>query len=1038
MAKKTINLGTPNGKDGDVIRDAFGKVNDNFNELYALTGGTAADLKELAQDYAAPMFTGGSHTSISASYDDINNKINLAFIGSSLNQSLIPSINSDGTTGFDLGSPIKQWRSLYVSEGTIFLGGTPLSVDESGNILIDGTIYGGGIGFSGSYNDLSDKPTIPSGNSLDGENISISADTSLDLDAGGNINITAGVENDVYVVAADFDVTVNDDIRLTANDVFSLRNTSTVDPITIITDYNISEHTWSFNSNGSLTFPDNTVQSTAFTGTANIARDIENETSVEIKVNLTDSTTRIWRFGEDGDLVFPDGSTQTTAYIGSTTGDLTITIPGNPYKGFGARYGRVYNNGSSNELTVSKIVIYKQAADTASTIDPTGSEDNFAVTGLSASDVVAMFILYGDTNGAKDISTLRTFAQTAIDTVILNGGVQGSVNTISAMRSAFYTNIGTLTAAAGGLVANFQFYTTFKDVDPLTPTTGGSGTGFKLYSLERNQSTGIITMSGYDSGLNYQVNDVIVVPGNAITNGTTPENNISITITQVGASGEILDYTVSGNILELFFPANNISDGGNDQYDNANYINTNLANNISYNQGNIVDPATVLFGAGSKYVVVYDSSIFAILATDTSVTEIRTSGNSGADGSSVTDTDELFATDKTYDPGLTNLNLTNKALPDTGILFVKENYATANDVDVIEDDSTLQIGITRGENQGIYNPFQEESWDQDVSPAGTLWNIDGWDDLSNLTTRTYTNFYAAYGGNLGNRVPGSKAVMYVPDLDEYYAIQWLAWTQNGNGGGFSYLRYKINKDQAAEGIRFADGTVIKSAAGLGRVKATAENNRRIEEVTGYKNVEFTAFSYATVTGVTTRAGVNTNQIYVARPGAIYDIADNYSQYVPEVEGMEFSLDNTTWYRWNGSGSLPDGEFGYNFVENPTLNYNQGDTVYLRYQNGGFPVVWWDTADLPGGASRFRGAVIDYHAYDTYSGTIIGTIHIVNDSGENHITHTEVNSGSSSLEYSDLWFVQNEGTISYRRLDGNASRLKIQWTAKVFYGSEFYD
>jgi hypothetical protein len=35
MAKKIINLGTgPNTLDGDKVRVAFGKVNDNFTELY--------------------------------------------------------------------------------------------------------------------------------------------------------------------------------------------------------------------------------------------------------------------------------------------------------------------------------------------------------------------------------------------------------------------------------------------------------------------------------------------------------------------------------------------------------------------------------------------------------------------------------------------------------------------------------------------------------------------------------------------------------------------------------------------------------------------------------------------------------------------------------------------------------------------------------------------------------------------------------------------------------------------------------------------
>ena len=78
MAKQLINLGTPNSKNGDVIRDAFKKVNDNFDELYAMNGGT--DLVELAQDYAATLFTSGTHSGVSVEYDDQNNKLNLTVV----------------------------------------------------------------------------------------------------------------------------------------------------------------------------------------------------------------------------------------------------------------------------------------------------------------------------------------------------------------------------------------------------------------------------------------------------------------------------------------------------------------------------------------------------------------------------------------------------------------------------------------------------------------------------------------------------------------------------------------------------------------------------------------------------------------------------------------------------------------------------------------------------------------------------------------------------------------------------------------------
>jgi hypothetical protein len=149
------------------------------------------------------------------------------------------------------------------------------------------------------------------------------------------------------------------------------------------------------------------------------------------------------------------------------------------------------------------------------------------------------------------------------------------------------------------------------------------------------------------------------------------------------------------------------------------------------------------------------------------------------------------------------------------------------------------------------------------------------------------------------------------------------------------------------------------------------------------------------------------------------------------------LDNTTWYTFDNDVASDGNERAYYINTGIPLDYSEGDAVYFRYVGGGAPVVWWDKDDLPGGSSNFRGAVIDYHAY-TNDATIIGTIHIVDDDGEENITHTEVSSGSSSSENDDLWLVTSEGEIKYRRLDLAARTLKIQWSAKVFYGSETND
>jgi hypothetical protein len=731
---------------------------------------------------------------------------------------------------------------------------------------------------------------------------------------------------------------------------------------------------------------------------------------------------------------------------GGGTVDLSITIPGNTYKGFGARYGRVYDNTNSNELTISKIVIFKNTAITGSSIDSNGGEtDDFEVTGLADSDIIAMFVLYGDTNSEKSITTLRNFTRTVIDTVILVGGVEGNINTISDMRTAFYANIGTLTAAAGGLVNNFQFFVYDTTFSVSFNTAGqGTGSGFNVNSLSYNINTDQISVSGWSNGPGYSVNDVIVIPGTSITyQGSaleSPDNDITITITQVGITGFIQSFTVSGILPRppAMWPENQISDGGADQYDNANYINTNLAQEISYAGGEIVTDASTEFGPGSSYVALYNSSIFGFIATGSSATKISTSGGSGADGNSATDTGELLTVDRTYDPALSNLTLTNNPLKNDAVTFIKSDGGSQIDVLIEDNGEGVGVGITRDNQGGIYNPYREGEWDSDISPGGTLWSVGNTEDLSDIVNRSYLPFYAAYGyGGLGYKVPGSKAIMYLPDNGKYYLVEWLTWTQGGNGGGFSYIRREIDVTQVEEGLRFADGTSIKTALGIGRVKSTAPGSRRIEEVTGYKEVSVTETETIVLTTTASRSVVNSNQIWVdVTTTTIDEILNNYDEYeITDTSTIQFSLDNTTWYNYDFGYSTTGNERG--FVITTSVTYNQGDTIYFKYDGGGSPQTWWNKNELPGGGGNFRGAVIDYHAY-TGEATWIGTIHIVDDDGDENITHTEVSSGSSDSENDDLWVVQDEGTISYRRIDGESKTMKVHWTAKVFYGSETYD
>lgn len=74
MARQIINVGTgPNSLNGDVLRNAFIKINDNFVELYLLNQAIPNTIYELSSD----MLVNGNHDGITATYNSANQTIEL-------------------------------------------------------------------------------------------------------------------------------------------------------------------------------------------------------------------------------------------------------------------------------------------------------------------------------------------------------------------------------------------------------------------------------------------------------------------------------------------------------------------------------------------------------------------------------------------------------------------------------------------------------------------------------------------------------------------------------------------------------------------------------------------------------------------------------------------------------------------------------------------------------------------------------------------------------------------------------------------------
>ena len=142
MTQKNINIGSSANKgDGDPLRTAFDKINDNFTELYAATGNSAKDL-------SGSIFGDDSTLLV----DGVNSSINLA---GTVKGDIIPDTN----VAYDIGSATKRFKDLYLSGNTINLGGTAISI-ESGELKLGGVKIPSQTDLDNSISDVKEKDLV--------------------------------------------------------------------------------------------------------------------------------------------------------------------------------------------------------------------------------------------------------------------------------------------------------------------------------------------------------------------------------------------------------------------------------------------------------------------------------------------------------------------------------------------------------------------------------------------------------------------------------------------------------------------------------------------------------------------------------------------------------------------------------------------------------------------------------------------------------------------------------------------------------------
>jgi hypothetical protein len=155
MSIQYINTGTaPNSGNGDVLRTAFNKVNANFKEItsyivqsstpptttgttvlwYDTVGGRMYIYFDGSWVDTSPIFlypyastgTAGVVKVDGSTLIKVNSSGTIAVNANAFPNNIIPATNA----AYDLGSPSAQWRSVYISTGSLYVGNSVINADS--------------------------------------------------------------------------------------------------------------------------------------------------------------------------------------------------------------------------------------------------------------------------------------------------------------------------------------------------------------------------------------------------------------------------------------------------------------------------------------------------------------------------------------------------------------------------------------------------------------------------------------------------------------------------------------------------------------------------------------------------------------------------------------------------------------------------------------------------------------------------------------------------------------------------------------------
>ena len=426
IVKKVI-VGTPVRKvtAGSFAITNLGGVDVSSNE----SDGSIIAYKSSTGNYEVTKLTGDS-ASIHVAYDSSNSQYTFSLVGNRINQSLIPLTDS----AFDLGASDKKWKDLFLSGGTINLGGlkikdsdgTFIVQDSGGNTLMQNTKFisinadSDMLKYDSStstltWNDSDVARTDRIETFHKAIKVTDSAEITSNLTVGGNLNVTGDlVYDDMTADSATFSgsVAIGTNLSVGGN----------------------------VNVAGDLVYDDMTADSATFAGTVSVGTNITSP--LGRIVNLTGDSATVTNIANTqftGSQATLDSADITTLKVGNlivTSGDsATITnIANTQFTGSQA----TIDSADINVIKTTTATVTNATVDSATVTNLANTQFTGSQATIDSADITTLKTTTGTITNITN--TNLTGSQATFDSANI-GGVSIENNNITTGGKIYYANV---------------------------------------------------------------------------------------------------------------------------------------------------------------------------------------------------------------------------------------------------------------------------------------------------------------------------------------------------------------------------------------------------------------------------------------------------------------------------------------------------------------------------------------------------------------------------------------------------------------------